>query len=150
MANQQHEKSSTHKFGHDHALILPRVVSLQYQQTRVSTPNIAHIIRCNSACFNFFHNIRTTIFINSLTKRFLWKSTKMELFYYFVFGSLAIIVAALESSKNNNDRVNTSSAFNSLKNNYVLVYSLMMGNSFHSFLFFFLFSFIQISISFLS
>ncbi|CAO2821346.1 unnamed protein product [Amaranthus hypochondriacus] len=51
----------------------------------------------------------------------------MELFYYFVFGSLATIVAALELSKNNNDRVNTSSAFNSLKNNYILVYSLMMA-----------------------
>lgn len=51
----------------------------------------------------------------------------MELFYYFVFGGLAAVVAALELSKSNKDRINTSSAFNSFKNNYLLVYSLMMG-----------------------
>lgn len=51
----------------------------------------------------------------------------MELFYYMVFGVLAAVVAVLEFSKNNKDRINTSSAFNSFKNNYVLVYSLMMG-----------------------
>lgn len=51
----------------------------------------------------------------------------MEIFYYMVFGGLSAVVAALELSKSNKDRVNTSSAFNSFKNNYLLVYSLMMG-----------------------
>ncbi|XP_004502700.1 uncharacterized protein [Cicer arietinum] len=51
----------------------------------------------------------------------------MELFFYFVFGGLAAVVAALELSKNNKDRINTSSAFNTFKNNYLLIYSLMMA-----------------------
>ncbi|CAH1453523.1 unnamed protein product [Lactuca virosa] len=51
----------------------------------------------------------------------------MELFYLLVFGGLGVIVATLELSKNNKDRTNTSSAFNSFKNNYLLVYSLMMA-----------------------
>ncbi|MED6109364.1 hypothetical protein PIB30_032844 [Stylosanthes scabra] len=51
----------------------------------------------------------------------------MEVFYYMVFGVLAAVVAALELSKSNKDRINTSSAFNSFKNNYLLVYSLMMA-----------------------
>ncbi|KAL0873137.1 hypothetical protein Bca101_022842 [Brassica carinata] len=51
----------------------------------------------------------------------------MEVFYYVVFGVLGIVVAALELSKNNKDRINTSSAFTSFKNNYLVVYSLMMG-----------------------
>ncbi|KAL3650577.1 hypothetical protein CASFOL_006980 [Castilleja foliolosa] len=51
----------------------------------------------------------------------------MELFYYMVFGAMAAVVAALELSKSNKDRINTSSAFNSFKNNYLLVYSLMMA-----------------------
>ncbi|KAL3846120.1 hypothetical protein ACJIZ3_003523 [Penstemon smallii] len=50
----------------------------------------------------------------------------MELFYFMVFGGLAAVVAALEMNKGNNDRINTSSAFNSFKNNYLVVYSLMM------------------------
>lgn len=37
------------------------------------------------------------------------------------------MVAALELSKAGNDRVNTSTAFTSFKNNYLVVYSLMMG-----------------------
>lgn len=53
----------------------------------------------------------------------------MEVFYYVVFGVLGLVVAALELSKNNKDRINTSSAFNSFKNNYLLVYSLMMGTN---------------------
>ncbi|MBA0817750.1 hypothetical protein Gohar_021849 [Gossypium harknessii] len=52
----------------------------------------------------------------------------MELFYFVVFGALGAVVAALELSKNSKDRINTSSAFNSFKNNYLVVYSLMMGN----------------------
>ena len=51
----------------------------------------------------------------------------MEVFYYVVFGVLGIVVATLELSKNNKDRINTSSAFTSFKNNYLVVYSLMMG-----------------------
>lgn len=51
----------------------------------------------------------------------------MEVFYYMVFGVLGLIVAALELSKNNKDRVTTSQAFTSFKNNYLLVYSLMMA-----------------------
>ncbi|XP_073131395.1 uncharacterized protein [Henckelia pumila] len=51
----------------------------------------------------------------------------MELFYYLVFGALAAVVAALEFSKTNKDRINTSSVFESFKNNYLLVYSLMMA-----------------------
>ena len=57
---------------------------------------------------------------------FLSKAT-MELFYYMVFGFLGAVVAAVELSKSNKDRINTPQAFNSFKNNYLLVYSLMMG-----------------------
>lgn len=53
----------------------------------------------------------------------------MEIFYYLVFGGLSLIVAGLELSKSSKDRVNTSSTFNSFKNNYLFVYSLMMGES---------------------
>ncbi|XP_040986748.1 molybdate-anion transporter-like [Juglans microcarpa x Juglans regia] len=51
----------------------------------------------------------------------------MELFYFLVFGALTAVVAALELSKTGKDRMNTSSAFNAFKNNYILVYSLMMA-----------------------
>ncbi|MBA0685324.1 hypothetical protein Goari_012989 [Gossypium aridum] len=51
----------------------------------------------------------------------------MELFYFVVFGALGAVVAALELSKSSKDRINTSSAFNSFKNNYLVVYSLMMA-----------------------
>ncbi|XP_019415354.1 PREDICTED: molybdate-anion transporter-like isoform X2 [Lupinus angustifolius] len=51
----------------------------------------------------------------------------MEFFYYTVFGGLAALVAVMELSKNNKDRINTSSTFNSFKNNYLVVYSLMMA-----------------------
>ncbi|KAH9724283.1 Major facilitator superfamily domain-containing protein 5 [Citrus sinensis] len=56
----------------------------------------------------------------------------MEMFFYLVFGALGAVVAALELSKTNKDRINTSSAFNSFKNNYLLVYSLMMDLRFES------------------
>lgn len=49
------------------------------------------------------------------------------MFYYMVFGGLGLIVAVLELSKNNKDRITTSQAFTSFKNNYLLVYSLMMA-----------------------
>lgn len=51
----------------------------------------------------------------------------MELFYYVVFGVLTAIVAVFELSKSNKDRITTPSAFNSFKNNYLVVYSLMMA-----------------------
>ncbi|CAL1373677.1 unnamed protein product [Linum trigynum] len=51
----------------------------------------------------------------------------MEIFYFLVFGGLASIVAVLEFSKSSKDRVNTSTPFNSFKNNYLVVYSLMMA-----------------------
>ncbi|KAM0935127.1 putative molybdate-anion transporter, MFS transporter superfamily [Dioscorea sansibarensis] len=51
----------------------------------------------------------------------------MEMFYYLLFGGLAVVVALLELSKTSKDRVATSSAFNSFKNNYLVVYSLMMA-----------------------
>ncbi|KAG7016808.1 Molybdate-anion transporter [Cucurbita argyrosperma subsp. argyrosperma] len=53
----------------------------------------------------------------------------MEIFYFLVFGTMSLVVAALELSKTNKDRINTPSAFNSFKNNYLLVYSLMMVES---------------------
>ncbi|CAN6461967.1 unnamed protein product [Victoria cruziana] len=51
----------------------------------------------------------------------------MELFYYMVFGCLSLVVAVLEFSKTSKDRASTTSAFNSFKNNYLVVYSLMMA-----------------------
>ncbi|BBH03520.1 Major facilitator superfamily protein [Prunus dulcis] len=51
----------------------------------------------------------------------------MEFFYFLLFGALSAVVAALELSKNNKDRIHTSSVFNDFKNNYLLIYSLMMA-----------------------
>ncbi|KAG2293201.1 hypothetical protein Bca4012_005854 [Brassica carinata] len=51
----------------------------------------------------------------------------MEVFYYMVFGVMAAVVAGLELSKTNKDRINTSSSFNSFKNNYLVVFSIMMA-----------------------
>nr|XP_043631846.1 molybdate-anion transporter-like [Erigeron canadensis] len=57
----------------------------------------------------------------------------MEVFYYMVFGGLGLVVAVLEfwSRKNNNKdnhRLTAScQSFSSFKNNYLLVYSLMMA-----------------------
>lgn len=51
----------------------------------------------------------------------------MEIFYYLVFGVLSLVVAALELSKTSKDRITTSPTFSSFKNNYLVVYSLMMG-----------------------
>ncbi|KAJ1694230.1 hypothetical protein LUZ63_010928 [Rhynchospora breviuscula] len=51
----------------------------------------------------------------------------MEMFYYIVFGVLSAVVAVLELSRTSKDRVATSSAFTSFKNNYLVVYSLMMA-----------------------
>ncbi|KAJ6294793.1 hypothetical protein OIU76_022804, partial [Salix suchowensis] len=51
----------------------------------------------------------------------------MEAFYYLVFGALSAVVFGVELSKSTKDRINTSPAFNSFKNNYLVVYSLMMA-----------------------
>uniref|UniRef100_A0A2K1R643 Molybdate-anion transporter n=1 Tax=Populus trichocarpa TaxID=3694 RepID=A0A2K1R643_POPTR len=51
----------------------------------------------------------------------------MEAFYYLVFGALSAVVLGIELSKTTKDRINTSPAFNSFKNNYLVVYSLMMA-----------------------
>lgn len=53
----------------------------------------------------------------------------MELFFYLLFGGLSSVLLGLELSKSNKDRVVTSQAFNSFKNNYLVVYSLMMGRN---------------------
>jgi hypothetical protein len=52
----------------------------------------------------------------------------MEVYYYLVFGVLVAVLAGLEFSKSSKDRISTSPAFNAFKNNYLVVYSLMMGN----------------------
>lgn len=52
----------------------------------------------------------------------------MESFYFVVFACLAALVVAMELSKSSKDRIGTSSSFNSFMNNYIIVYSLMMGN----------------------
>uniref|UniRef100_A0A0D6QUE7 Molybdate-anion transporter n=1 Tax=Araucaria cunninghamii TaxID=56994 RepID=A0A0D6QUE7_ARACU len=51
----------------------------------------------------------------------------MEVFYYVVFGIMSAVVATMELSKGSKDRISTSPAFNSFKNNYLVVYSLMMA-----------------------
>jgi MFS family permease len=51
----------------------------------------------------------------------------MEAYYYLVFGVLVAVLAALEFSKSSKDRITTSAAFNAFKNNYLVVYSLMMA-----------------------
>ena len=60
----------------------------------------------------------------------------MEVFYYLVFGALSAVVFGVEISKTTKDRINTSPAFNSFKNNYLVVYSLMMGKCVPFLLFF--------------
>ncbi|KAM0934405.1 putative molybdate-anion transporter, MFS transporter superfamily [Dioscorea sansibarensis] len=52
----------------------------------------------------------------------------MEVFYYLLFGGLSMVVALLELSKTTTkDSITTSSTFSSFKNNYLVVYSLMMA-----------------------
>lgn len=53
----------------------------------------------------------------------------MEFFFYLIFGLLAIICAASELSKGQKDKYTTIPAFEAFKNNYLLVYSLMMGKT---------------------
>ena len=58
------------------------------------------------------------------------RKTKMEVLYFVLFGALAVVVAGLELSKSGKDRISTSPAFNAFSNNYLLVYSIMMGTPF--------------------
>ena len=52
----------------------------------------------------------------------------MEPFYTVVFGVLAAVAAVLELTKSKESAADTSSKeFSRFKNNYVLVYALMMG-----------------------
>ncbi|KAF6153695.1 hypothetical protein GIB67_000928 [Kingdonia uniflora] len=67
--------------------------------------------------------IHTTIHLSLSLK----DEEAMEMLYYVVFGGLSMVVAVLELSKSNKDRITTSVSFNSFKNNYLLVYSLMMA-----------------------
>ena len=72
----------------------------------------------------------------------------MEVFYTFIFGAMAALAAVLELTKSKDSAVETGSRdFMRFRNNYVLVYALMMGapasgqhtdrsKSRHAFLFF--------------
>eukprot|EP00249_Psilotum_nudum_P004410 c17934_g2_i1 orf=206-664(+) len=51
----------------------------------------------------------------------------MELFYYALFSGLLLLVLGLELSKSSKDRIVTNAAFSAFKNNYLVVYSLMMA-----------------------
>lgn len=51
----------------------------------------------------------------------------MDLYYYVVFGLQVAVLVALEFGRSGKDRITTSPAFNAFKNNYLVVYSLMMG-----------------------
>jgi hypothetical protein len=52
----------------------------------------------------------------------------MQQFYYLLFGLLAAVTVALELQKGKNETaVQTSEAYRTFRNNYVVVYALMMG-----------------------
>ena len=51
----------------------------------------------------------------------------MEAFFWVVFGLLTIVCGGLEFTKGQKDKIQTNSAFEAFKNNYLVVYSLMMG-----------------------
>ncbi|KAG0583783.1 hypothetical protein M758_3G162500 [Ceratodon purpureus] len=51
----------------------------------------------------------------------------MEFYFYAVFGIQVIFLVALEFGRSGKDRISTSPAFNAFKNNYLVVYSLMMA-----------------------
>eukprot|EP00270_Netrium_digitus_P002926 TRINITY_DN1332_c0_g1_i1.p1 TRINITY_DN1332_c0_g1~~TRINITY_DN1332_c0_g1_i1.p1 ORF type:complete len:473 (-),score=78.42 TRINITY_DN1332_c0_g1_i1:487-1905(-) len=51
----------------------------------------------------------------------------MESFFSVVFGLLAIVCLALELSKGGKEKVQTPAPFTAFKNNYLVVYSLMMA-----------------------
>ena len=51
----------------------------------------------------------------------------MELFYIIVFGALAALAAGLELSKPADSTAIKNADFRRFRNNYLLVYSMMMG-----------------------
>lgn len=51
----------------------------------------------------------------------------MEFYFYAVFGIQCAVLVALEFGKSSKDRIVTSPVFNAFKNNYLVVYSLMMA-----------------------
>eukprot|EP00897_Mesotaenium_endlicherianum_P011055 jgi/Mesen1/9979/ME000072S09389 len=51
----------------------------------------------------------------------------MEQFFYALFGILVIVCVALEVTKGAKDKLTTTPIFNAFKNNYLVVYSLMMA-----------------------
>ncbi|XP_024358179.1 uncharacterized protein [Physcomitrium patens] len=51
----------------------------------------------------------------------------MEFYFYAVFAVQAMVLVALEFGKSGKDQITTSPAFNAFKNNYLVVYSLMMA-----------------------
>ncbi|CAI5516856.1 unnamed protein product [Closterium sp. Naga37s-1] len=51
----------------------------------------------------------------------------MEAYFWVVFAVLVVLCLALEFSRSSKDRAQTTPAFESFKNNYLLVYCLMMG-----------------------
>ena len=52
----------------------------------------------------------------------------MEVFYTFIFGAMAALAAILELTKSKDSAVESGSReFTRFRNNYVLVYALMMG-----------------------
>ena len=55
-------------------------------------------------------------------------SSTMEQFFYVLFAVLGVGCAALEFTKGKlSDKLQTTTVFNAFKNNYLVVYSLMMG-----------------------
>lgn len=51
----------------------------------------------------------------------------MENFYYVVFGLLALMCLGVELRKEKAEKTISSEGFKSFRNNYLLVYTLMMG-----------------------
>ena len=54
---------------------------------------------------------------------------RMDLFYIIVFGGLGVLAAALELTKPADLTAIKNAEFRRFRNNYLLVYSLMMGAS---------------------
>jgi len=51
----------------------------------------------------------------------------METLYWVLFGVLVVGCAIVEFGKGAKDKLQTSSAFLAFRNNYIVVYCLMMG-----------------------
>jgi hypothetical protein len=53
----------------------------------------------------------------------------MEIFYIALFAAFLLLLGGVELGKSTRDRILTTDAFSAFKNNYLLVYCLMMGQS---------------------